>query len=180
MHNKEKNMKPIPIVFALALAACQPSPGEPGPAVQTVGASGAPFAQYRTFAFGPAEQPRAPYALSARSFEVERRAQPLIARELTKKGYTLSETKGDFVVQMSAGNTEQPVPSPSESEGNGFPTEHINIGELVIDAIDGSSHTQIWHGQADVRINPQQIDDALLQTAVQRLLAGFPTRVSAL
>jgi hypothetical protein len=172
-------MKSIPVVFALALAACQPSPSEPGPAVQTVRASGAPFAQYRTFAFGPAEQPRAPYALSARSFEVERRAQPLIAAELTKKGYALSDTKGDFVVQMSAGNAEQPIPPPGEREGNGGPTEHINVGEIVIDATDGSSRTQIWHGQADVRINPQQIDDGLLQSAVQRMLAGFPMRVTS-
>jgi hypothetical protein len=172
-------MKAFPVIFALALAACQPSPSEPGPAVQTVGASGAPFAQYRTFAFGPAEQPRAPYALSARSFEVERRAQPLIVAELTRKGYALLETKGDFVVQMSAGNAEQPVPSRGDTEGNGEPPQHINVGEFAIDAFDGSSHTQIWHGQADVRINPQQINDGLLQTAVQRLLAGCPARVRA-
>jgi hypothetical protein len=173
-------MKPLPVIFTLTLAACQPSAGGPGPIVQTVRASGAPFAHYRTFAFGPAEQPRAPYRLSARSFEVESRTQPLIAAELTRKGYALAENRGDFIVQMSAGNAEQPIPSAGGREGNGGPTEHTNIGELVIDAFDGSSHTQIWHGQADVRINPQEINDTLLQTSVQRLLAGFPVRVSAL
>jgi hypothetical protein len=173
-------MKSTAVLFTLALAACQPSASGPDPVVQTVGAASAPFAQFRTFAFGPAEQPREPYVLSARSFEVERHAQALVVTELTKKGYALSENKADFVVKLSAGNTEQPIPSAGYMEGNGSPAEYTSMGELLIDAFDGSSRTQIWHGQAIVQINPQRINDVLLQTAVQRLLARFPTRSSTL
>ena len=111
---------------------------------------------------------------------MERRAQALIVTELTKKGYAVSENKADFVVQLSAGNTEQPIPSAGYLEGNGSPAEYTNMGELVIDAFDGSSRTQIWHGQASVQINPQRINDALLQTSVQQLLARFPTRSGTL
>jgi hypothetical protein len=174
-------MKSFAVLFAFAFAACQPSASGPGPVVQTVGAASAPFAQYRTFAFGPSEQPQAPYTLSARSLEVEHRAQALTITELTKKGYSLSESKADFVVKLWAGNAERPIPLPGEStEGSGSPTEFVNEGELVIDAFDGSRGTQIWHGQADVRINPQKINDVILQTAVQRLFARFPMRSSAL
>jgi hypothetical protein len=167
-------MKSIAVLFMFASAACQPSASRPVPIVQTVGATSAPVERYRTFAFGPAEQPHAPYRLSARSFEVERRAQALVVTELTKKGYALSDGNADFLLQISAGNTEQEVGSGGEMMGGS--TERVHIGELAVDAFDGSSHTQIWHGTADARINPQKIDDGVLQSAVEQLLARFPVR----
>ena len=169
-------MKPIRVMFTLAFAACQPSARGPVPVIQTVGAVSAPFAEYRTFAFGPAQQPQAPYALSARSFEVERRAQPLVVAELTKKGYAPSDGKADFLVQLSAGNGEQAVASGGEMQG--VPTQFVSVGELVIDVFDGSSHTQVWHGEANVRIDPQKINEGVLQTTVQELLVRFPVRSS--
>ena len=169
-------MKATVLFFAFALTACQPSASAPAPVVQTVGAASAPFVQYHTFAFGLAERPPAPYALSARSFEVERRAQALIIAELTKRGYALSEGKGDFLVRFSVGYAKEAIPQPGATEGSAGPTQYANVGELVIDAFDASSSAQVWHGAAEAQIDPQKINDRLLQTAVQQLLARFPAQ----
>jgi Domain of unknown function (DUF4136) len=169
-------MKATALLFVLASAACHTSASAPDRAVQTIGAASVPSARYRTFAFGLAEPPAAPYALSERSFEVERHLEPFIVAELTKKGYALSEGSADFLVRFSAGNAEVPIPQPGETEGNGGPTEYAHVGELVIDAFDGSSRAQVWHGTAEARINPQGINERQLQAAVQQMLARFPAR----
>ena len=169
-------MKTAALLLVLASAACHTSASTPDRAVQTIGAASVPSARYRTFAFGLAEPPAAPYALSARSFEVERRLEPFIVAELTKKGYALSEGNADFLVRFSAGNAEVPIPQPGETEGNGGPTEYVHVGEIVIDAFDGSSRAQVWHGAAEAQINPQRINEHLLQTAVRQMLAKFPAR----
>ena len=95
-------MKTAALLFVLASAACHPSASTPDRAVQTIGAGSVPSARYHTFAFGLAEPPAAPYALSERSFEVEQRLEPFIVAELTKKGYALSEGNADFLVRFSA------------------------------------------------------------------------------
>jgi hypothetical protein len=168
----ETKMKTTALFFVLALAACQRSASTPAPVVQTVGAASLPFAQYRTFAFGLAERPPPPYAVSERSFEVERRAQTLIVGELTRKGYASSgQGKGDFLVRFSVGYAKADTP-----EGYEGPKQSAHLGELVIDAFDGSSSAQVWHGAAEAQIDPQKINDSLLQTAVQQVLAKFPAR----
>ncbi len=169
-------MKATALLFVLASTACHASASAPDRAVQTIGAASVPSARYHTFAFGLAEPPAAPYALSERSFEVERRLEPFIVAELTKRGYALSEGNADFLVRFSAGNAKVPIPQPGETEGNGGPTEYVHVGELVIDAFDGSSRAQVWHGAAEAQINPQKINERLLQTAVQQMLARFPAR----
>jgi len=170
-------MKATVLLFVLGSVACEHSAGAPAPAVQTVGVASTPFAQYRTFAFGLAEGPPAPYAISERGFEVERRAQPLIAAELTSKGYAVSDDgKGDFLVRFSVGYAKTVVPQPGSTEASAGPTEYQNVGELAIDAFDGSSRTQVWHGSAEAQIDPKKINERLLQTAVRQLLVKFPSR----
>jgi hypothetical protein len=169
-------MKTAALLFVLASAACHTSASTPDRAVQTIGAASVPSARYRTFAFGLAEPPAAPYALSERSFEVEQRLEPFIVAELTKKGYALSEGNADFLVRFSAGNAEVPIPQPGDTEGNSGPMEYVHVGEFVIDAFDGPSRAQVWHGTAETQINSQRIDDRLLQTAVQQMLSRFPAR----
>jgi len=170
-------MKATVLLFMLGLVACDHNAPAPATAVQTVGGASAPFAQYRTFAFGLAERPPPPYAMSERGFEVERRAQPLIAAELTNKGYAVSDDgKGDFLVRFSVGYAKTAVPQPGSTEASPASTEYQNVGELVIDAFDGSSRTQVWHGSAEAQIDPKKINDQLLQTAVRQLLIKFPPR----
>jgi hypothetical protein len=174
---RRHKMKATVLLFVLGSVACEHSPGAAAPVVQTVGAVGAPFAQYRTFAFGLAEKPPAPYAISERGFEVERRAQPLIVAELTNKGYAVSDDgKGDFLVRFSVGYAKIAIPQPGSTEGGLGSTEYQNVGEVVIDAFDGSSRTQVWHGSAEAQIDPKKINDRLLQTAVRQLLVRFPSR----
>ena len=63
-------------------------------------------------------------------------------------------------------------------EMQGVPTQLVSVGELVIDVFDGSSRTQVWHGEANVPIDPQKINEGVLQTTVHELLVRFPMRSS--
>jgi hypothetical protein len=38
-----------------------------------------------------------------------------------------------------------------------------------------TSEAQVWHGTAEAEVGPKKIDDQLLQSAVRRVLAPFPT-----
>jgi hypothetical protein len=173
-------MKAIALSFVVALSACQPGAAAPSPKVHTVAAVNAPFAQYRTFALGFAERPPAPYTVSEESFEVERRAQELIAAELMKKGYALANGNADLVVRFSAGTSKMEAALVKEQTLNEDRSQQVSVGGLVIDAFDASSRVHVWHGTAEARIDSKGIDDQLLQAAVQQVLAKFPVRSNAM
>jgi hypothetical protein len=166
-----KRIATLCAVFALSSMACVRSPEQ---AVRTVESPGAPFAGYRTFAFQLAEDPPAPYAVSARSFEAERRIQRLIDGELARKGYSRSDDRADFLVRFSSGNATVEVYAGSEQAASTAAPEYQTRGVIVIDAFDATTGAQVWHGTAEAAVDPQRIDDRLLQTAVQRVLAKFP------
>jgi|CZKU01.1.fsa_nt_gi hypothetical protein len=86
-------MKAIATVamFVALMTACS-SNGPSNSQVQTAHASPAVFTNFRSFAFRPAGSPGAPFDVSARSFEVERRMRPLVEAELEGKGYTEAAT----------------------------------------------------------------------------------------
>ena len=145
----------------------------------TESSAGAAFAKYHTFGFRPGEQPVAPFEVSARAFEVERRMRPLIVSELLRKGYAeqAGQDKPDFVVVFGLGYAKEAVP-PVDQPGGAGPAAATPIerGRLAIDAFDTATDTQVWHGIAEAEINPEKIDDQLVQTAVRQILAPFPGR----
>jgi uncharacterized protein DUF4136 len=172
---KEKSMKSIFLVLIGAMTACGTATSS-GPHVQSEGSASAALASYRTFGFRLAERPAAPFEVSARGFEVERRMRPLIVAELSRKGYIeqAGEGKPDFVIAFACGYTKEAA---GQTElGGSASTRPTERGGIVIDAFDTSSDTQVWHGAAESKVDPEHIDDALLQAAVQRLLAPFPAR----
>jgi len=167
-------MKPIGLVLLGAMAACAAT-SSPTVRVQTDSSGVASFAAYRTFAFGLAGTPPAPFQVSARSFEVERRMRSLVASELVRKGYT--EQPGpahpDLVVTFATGYATEDV-----YEGEEPLTETVEKGAIVIDAFDASSTAQVWHGVGETEVDRERINDHLLQTGVQSVLASFPARSS--
>jgi hypothetical protein len=169
------------LLFVLVgtVAACGAARAPEG-RVHTESSEASALANYRTFGFRPAGQPAAPFEVSARSFEVERRIRPLIVAGLVQKGYMEQagdQAKPDFVIVFGSGYAQGPAPSVDQQGGAGLAaTPSIEKGRIAIDAFDSSSDTQVWHGTAEAVVDPQKIDDRLLQTAVQQVLASFPAR----
>jgi hypothetical protein len=161
--------------FVGAMTACGAA-GSSGTPVRTTDSSlGAAFANYHTFGFRFAGQPAAPFEVSARSFEGERRMRPLIVAELLRKGYEeqTGRDKPDFTVSFGLGYAKE---ANQLTEQTATPIEK---GRMAIDAFDTSSNAQVWHGTAEAQVNPAKIDDSLLAAAVQQLLAPFPARGGA-
>jgi hypothetical protein len=163
-------MKSIGLVLLAAMAACAESPTV---VVHTDSSPVASFATYRTFGFGLAGPPPAPFRETARSFAVERRMRSLVVAELVRKGYT--EQPGpanpDFVVTFASGYTTEDF-----SMGEAPLFETADIGAIVIDAFDASSAAHVWHGTGETEVSPAKINDQLLQAGVHRVLASFPVR----
>jgi hypothetical protein len=165
-------MKAIVLVLFATVAACTWK-SSPAVLVQTESAAAASFEAYRTFGFGIAEAPPAPFQVSARSFQVERRMRALIAAELVRKGY--AEQTGpahpDLLVRFASGDVEDP---PYGDEPPMF--ELPEKGVIVIDVFDASIGAQVWHSSGEVEVDSRRIDDQLLQISIQRVLASFPGR----
>jgi hypothetical protein len=169
-------MKATMLLLVGLLAACGGT-GLSNRHIQSETAASPTFANYRTFAFGPATQPVAPFGVSGRSFEVERRLRPLVAAELQSKGYTeqAGQAKPDFMVSFASGYFRE---ADSAQWGPGGTDLGVLKGQVVIDAFDVTSEAQVWHGTAEAEVDPKKIDDQLLQSAVRRVLAPFPTRAA--
>jgi hypothetical protein len=171
-------MKSILLVLVGAMTAC--GTVSSGAHVQTESSAGATFATYRTFGVRPGRRPAAPFDVSARDFEVERRMRPLIVAELSRKGYAeeVGQAKPDFVVAFASGyaSVEAWQYGGSNYGASSAPSTEIEKNKIVVDAFDTSTDAQVWHGTAVSKVNPEKIDDQLLQASVQRLLAPFPAR----
>jgi hypothetical protein len=165
-------MKPIVLALFATMTACAWK-SYPAVLVETESAAAASFAAYRTFGFGIAEAPPAPFQVSARSFEEERRMRALIAAELVRKGYAeqAGPAQPDLIVRFASGDAEDP-PYGDEPPMFELPVK----GVIVIDVFDASIGAQVWHSSGEVEVDARRIDEPLLQRSVQRVLASFPGR----
>jgi hypothetical protein len=102
--------------------------------------------------------------------------RPLIVADLVNKGYVeqTGDGKPDFLVRLASGYMKELRTSGNEQGGAVPPPGSIETGEIVMDAFDASSDTQVWHGSAEAEVNPERIDDQLLQTGVRQMMATFP------
>jgi hypothetical protein len=143
----------------------------------------APFPQYRTFSFGGPEASPKGFKSSPRTAEVEKRMQPLITAVLAEKGYAPAEAgkKGDMVVSCASGSRKgikRPVQNTrGDSSGSDEEADFVE-GAIVVDMFDGTNDGAVWHGAARAEVNPDKIDDQLLQRAVREVLAPFPVRAA--
>jgi hypothetical protein len=166
-------MKLIGLALLGTLTACATT-SSPTVLVHTDSSPVASFATYRTFGFGLAGGPPAPFRESARSFAVDRRLRSLVVAELVRKGYV--EQPGpanpDFVVTFASGYTTEDF---SMGEVPLFGGQ-VEIGAIAIDAFDASSAAHVWHGTGETEVSPGKINDQLLQDGVHRVLGSFPVR----
>lgn len=138
------------------------------------------FSGYHTFALGiGGEGPPRGYETSPRYAAVQERLAPLITAALREKGYTLTSGHPDFFVLFGSGRRRVADHQTSDDVGgNGWLPVDENAdlveGAVVIDAFDGATTQQIWHGASQTRIDPDHLDDARLQKSVADLIAAFP------
>jgi len=164
--------------IALALLGAVIGCGSAAPAPQAASASGtgapqAKFADYRTFAFAPANPPAPGYEVTQRSLEVQQRLTSLVKASLEKRGYAQSASGADLLIKISAGSGL--LEGDKSQRGN--PDEPTPSGFIGIDAYDGRSGATVWHGSGRAELKPEEpIDDALLASGVERILMDFPAR----
>lgn len=168
-------MKWIIIVLAgVVTASCVSS--QPYAEAAGVGSKQAPFANYRTFAFAPANAPRDGYIVTERSLEVQRRLALLLQKSLEKRGYTRSEQNPDLLIKVTAGSGT----IWGEKTQHGNAAESVPSGFIGFDAYERTTGADVWHGSGFAEIDPRRIDDALLTRGVEKMLEGFPSRDEAL
>jgi hypothetical protein len=178
-------MKSMVIVFAISaigaigVAACQATTSAGSSHIQAISAESATFAPYRTFGFRLAGAPPFPYEVSARSFEVERRVRDLVATTLAQKGYMQAGPTPDFLVRLSSGTVKEDKPLTAAGGAYGSENESVTSGEIVVDAFDGSTAQQVWHGTAQAEIDPARINELAIRSAVEQMLVRFPVRSDA-
>src|SRR5580704_5849248 len=172
-------MKSMGIAFAITVAACQATTSSGSSHIQAISAESATFAPYRTFGFRLAGAPPFPYEVSARSFEVERRVRDLVATTLAQKGYMQAGPTPDFLVRLSSGTVKEDRPLTAAGGAYGSEKESVTSGEIVVDAFDGSTAQQVWHGTAQAEIDPARINELAIRSAVEQMLVRFPARSDA-
>jgi hypothetical protein len=160
------------------LVACGAATPAPNHAVAShVAPPGASFESYQTFAFGPAEPPRAGYRVTPHSLEVQRRLGAVVKTALQDRGLTEATDHPDMVVKLATGNGFGYQLRPSQGFV-GIPPERAsgpvpNVGFIGINIYARASGSQIWQGSAFAEIDPTTIDDALLRVGVDHMLQGF-------
>src|SRR5215471_13614021 len=165
-------MKLAPDTPIILLCSCTKEAPPPRGATWSVTAPNASYANYRTFGFGLADTPPPSYKTTPRSLEVQRRLHAVVLATLQKRGYVEDSSKSDFIVKLVTGTAEGRTDSADYQIQGYHPTPAQ--GFIGIDIYDRPSGTMIWQGSAFAEIDPQKIDDALLQRGVDHMLADFP------
>jgi hypothetical protein len=96
----------------------------------------------------------------------------MVQTALEARGYVQDPGKGDFIVKLASGTWEPPSSS-VERPVEVLPPARGFIG---IDVYDGTTGIEVWQGSAFAEIDPQKIDDTLLQRGVMHMLAQLPAR----
>jgi Domain of unknown function (DUF4136) len=169
-------MKTIALLAVFA-TACYSTRGS-GPEVESAASVNAPLGEYRTFAFGLTESPSTFDEVSPRSLEVERRARDLMGAALRAKGYEEDDTKPNFVVRFGA-DIQQQLETVGVQEDSTGSSDGLSFGKIEVQIFDASTKTQVWRGSALSLIDlTKDIDNRLLERAVQGVLASFPARTA--
>ena len=160
-------------LFGMALGCSKASPEPRHAEASGIGASQNDFAAYHTFAFAPANAPAEGYEVTPRSLDVQRRLAALVRTSLEKRGYSEAAQDADLLVKVSTGAGE--VEGAKTQRGN--PEEPTASGFIGIDAYDSRTGVTVWHGSGQAELKQEQpIEDALLASGVERILADFPVR----
>ena len=169
----------LPIAaLVVVLCSCTKEAQPPRGAAWSVAAPNASFASYHTFAFGLAENPPQSYQTTPRSLEVQRRLHSIVLTTLQKRGYVEDKSKSDFIVKLVTGTGEGANASAEHADLQieGYRPPMPAKGFIGIHIYDAPSGSMIWQGSAFAEVDPEKIDDGLLQRGVDHMLANLPTR----
>jgi hypothetical protein len=162
------------VAGALALAGCTS-----GPTVKTDFDPATNFGGYHSYSWIYTATPQ---GMNPLLFE---RVRASINRSFAARGFAQA-TPGEFAVAFTIGRrdsvqiTDFGAYGPSYRPyawGPGFhdiDVRQITDGTLVIDIYDTATRKPIWHGIATQQVDPNKVDQAVIDTAVDAVLAGFP------
>lgn len=158
----------------LAIAGCTSSP-----TIKTDYDQTADFSRYHSYAWVYTAPPQ---GMNPLLFE---RVRASIDRSLAARGFTPAQP-GDFAVAFTLGRRDSVQvtdfgPYGPYYRGWGWGPAYRNVdvrnitdGTLVIDIYDVSSRKPIWHGVATQEIQPDHIESASVDAAIDSVLARFP------
>jgi hypothetical protein len=162
--------KVIVVALAAAIAACSASPQNGN--ASSIAAPRAAFDQYATFSFGFADPPQSGYEVTPRSLEVQRRLHGLVKGRLERAGYVETPQSRDLVVKLATGMIAATNPESNPELYRSAPSPAR--GYIGVHMYDASTGSMIWQGAAFADIDPEHIDDALLQRGVDNMLSRLP------
>lgn len=179
-------MRHLLVVVALAtVAGCESTPN-----ITTDHDPSADFSRMRTYSWVYSAPPRGMNPL------LYERVRASIDRSLQARSFTPGEP-GDFAVAFTLGRRDRVEVNDFGPYGGFYPgwgagyrfgwarpyssvdIRNVTDGTLAIDIFDVSTRRPIWHGLATQQINPDRVDQALIDTAIDQVLARFPPQAAA-
>jgi hypothetical protein len=169
------DMRPLFLAGLAVLGGCAPSPR-----VNFDFDPAANFSNFRSYSWAYVSTPR---GINPLLFE---RVKGSIDRTLQGRGYQLTE-KGEFAVAFTLGSRDRVEVTDFGSYGPFFSpwggpwgrprnidVRNVTDGTLVIDIYDTTTKRPVWHGTATQQITRSRIDQGMIDTAVNAVLANFP------
>lgn len=168
------------LASTLALASCAT-----GPQISSDFDPAANFANYRTYSW---VYTAAPQGMNPLTYE---RVRASIDRSLSARGYTQA-SPGDFAVAFTLGRRDSVQVTDMGPYGGFYPgwggayrwgwapvyrpvdVRNVTEGSLAIDFYDTATKKPVWHGVATQEVTPGRVDQALIDTAVDGVIAKFP------
>ncbi|HEY6641900.1 DUF4136 domain-containing protein [Povalibacter sp.] len=178
------------MAMAAGLAACASGPTIRADADPTVNLS-----SYKTFGF----YEKVSTDRSAYTTLISTRLKEATRTELTKRGYTFTETNPQLLANFNLNieNRQDVQSTPSAGVGvgmggyygyrsgmygvwGGYPqdveTVHYQVGTLAIDLVDAAKKQLVWQGTAEGRINKKAIENPgpAIDSVVGEIFAKYP------
>jgi hypothetical protein len=170
-------MKWIALALVVAVTSCVRAASTDKSSGNVIVAPHASFANYHSFSFGLSEPPKPGYEVTTRSLEVQRKLRLVVLASLQKRGYTLDEAGGDFVVKLAAGTGPAVYIAP-EGYDERATNSGLAQGFIGMSVYDRATGSEVWQASAFAEISPAKIDDSLLEMGVNHMLREFPARQS--
>lgn len=173
-HTQSRTSAVLALLMAFVLASCASSPN-----IKTDYDTTTDFARYRSYSWVYSGTPQ---GMNPLLFE---RVRASIDRSLAARSFTHAE-RGDFAIAFTLGRRDSVQvtdfgPYGANYRGWGWgPAYHdidvrnVTDGTLVIDIYDTGTRKPVWHGVATQEINPDKVDPATIDTAIDSVLARFP------
>lgn len=173
-------MRKLLLASALLIAACETTPtinSDFDPSVN--------FAKYRTYSWVYGTTPE---GMNPLTYE---RVRASIDRSLAARGYTQANP-GDFAVAFTLGRRDTVRVTDYGPYGGFYPgwgygyrwgwapvynqvdVRNVTEGSLAIDFYDTATKRPIWHGTATQEVTPGRVNQALIDQAVDGVIARFP------